>query len=302
MGFEIDVSDHLVIWCFLFNDGVTFMSMTIPGGVYLCQVNDHVSCGACCGLYNVADPSYENLLAILETRTRLYEKTPRTYDALEDFAKTVTRMENQERPYPEFHHCPYIGLIGDNLERPGCLLHPLGKGNNNTDFRGLSHWGGFACASYFCPTCHDVPARFKEILKGCTQGWYTYGLYVTERDCLVSFFDWIESQLGKELVPANIMDNTGFISALHEFMALKRTWPYRDAGYNRLGNYFFKDNLYPRETIDYETLGYDTPRSDLILRTMGTSCRDGDQLGQAIGHIARIIDHAVEALKFSFHG
>ncbi|MCG6973724.1 MAG: hypothetical protein LJE66_11325 [Desulfobacterales bacterium] len=36
------------------------------GGIYLCQVNDNVSCGACCGLYNVADPSEQNLTHILD--------------------------------------------------------------------------------------------------------------------------------------------------------------------------------------------------------------------------------------------
>lgn len=33
------------------------MDKTAPGGVYLCRVNENLSCGACCGLYNVPDLS-----------------------------------------------------------------------------------------------------------------------------------------------------------------------------------------------------------------------------------------------------
>jgi hypothetical protein len=40
----------------------------VPGGIYLCQVNENVSFGACCGLYNVADPSEQNLTNILDYR------------------------------------------------------------------------------------------------------------------------------------------------------------------------------------------------------------------------------------------
>lgn len=272
------------------------MDNNIPGGVYLCQVDDRVSCGACCGLYNVADPSYDNLWSILEKRTLLYEKTPRTYDALEDFARKITDSENQDRPYPEFHHCPYIGLIGDHRQRPGCLLHPLGAGNNNTDFRGLSHWGGFACASYFCPTCHEVPARFKEILKGCAEDWYLYGLNVTENRYVSSYFEWIEEASGKALIPSQVLAHDPFISAVREFMALKQTWPYRENHDNRLGNYFFKDDLYPRAIIDYPSFGLPVPRSDLILRTLGTSCTDCETLNDAMRHIDRLIQQAVHAV------
>lgn len=273
------------------------MHTHIPGGVYLCQVDDAVSCGACCGLYNVADPSLENLQAILEYRTGLYAQTPRTYEALENFADHITSVENQDRPFPEFHHCPYIGLIGENRDRPGCLLHPLGKGNNNTDFRGLSHWGGFACASYFCPTCHEVPARYKDILKGCADHWYIYGLFVTENHCLSNYFNLVEQGLGAHLDVNQALGCQAFKTAFQGFLDLKINWPYRPESFNRLGNYFFKDDLYPRDTIDYQALGLDIPACDTILRTLGTQCTGKTDLTHAIDHIGQLIDQAVWALK-----
>ncbi len=69
------------------------MDDQVPGGVYLCQVSAQVSCGACCGLYNVADLSRENLTRMLERRTRCFS----TYfcDTTKDFAPRWKRVLRQ---------------------------------------------------------------------------------------------------------------------------------------------------------------------------------------------------------------
>ncbi len=110
----------------------------VPGGVYLCQISERISCGACCGLYNVADPSREGLTRMLAARTDAFAEVDRDVDAILSFKREVEAPENQERPFPDFHHCPYIGLVGRNHSRVGCLLHPLAKGNGGVDFRGVS--------------------------------------------------------------------------------------------------------------------------------------------------------------------
>lgn len=136
----------------------------IPGGVYLCQVNDHISCGACCGLYNLADTSKSALQKMLSRRTAAFAHVGRSIGALTDFAeKQVIQLE--KGPFPEFHHCPYVGLIGPQQTRIGCLLHPLADGNNGIDFRGLSYYGGMACRIYFCPSCHRLAADEKLIIR-----------------------------------------------------------------------------------------------------------------------------------------
>jgi hypothetical protein len=88
------------------------MDKTAPGGVYLCQVNENVSCGACCGLYNIPDLSREKLRGALFERTEAFLKVPREIDAILELGKNVLSAENKNRPYPEFYHCPYVGFIG----------------------------------------------------------------------------------------------------------------------------------------------------------------------------------------------
>jgi hypothetical protein len=97
----------------------------VPGGVYLCQINELVSCGACCGLYNFPDLSCETLLNSLRKRTFEFAKTPREVSAILRFGEKSHRQIQNNSPFPEFHHCPYVGLIGAELSRIGCLLHSL---------------------------------------------------------------------------------------------------------------------------------------------------------------------------------
>ena len=81
--------------------------------VYLCQISPKVSCGACCGLYNVADPSYQALEAVLMRQTQWFADVPRTVAGIDAFRIRVEGSEPQERPFADFHHCPFLGMIAD---------------------------------------------------------------------------------------------------------------------------------------------------------------------------------------------
>ena len=156
---------------------------------YLCQVNESVSCGACCGLYNVADASFERLQSRLAHRTRRYERIPNTIDAIEAFKEDIEdREKNERRPIPDFHHCPYIGLIGEKKLRVGCLLHPMNPKNENFDYRELSYYGGMTCRVYFCPSATKLPKDYAKIVKMLADNWYDYGLIITETKLLQAFF------------------------------------------------------------------------------------------------------------------
>lgn len=101
----------------------------VRGQVYLCQTGPCVSCGSCCGLYNMADLSREHLRAILAERTNTFAGVPRTIDDILAFEQERMRVEGADAPIADFHHCFFVGLIQDGGERVGCLLHPLASGN-----------------------------------------------------------------------------------------------------------------------------------------------------------------------------
>ncbi|GBC59843.1 hypothetical protein DENIS_0784 [Desulfonema ishimotonii] len=266
------------------------MDAAVPGGVYLCQAGEQISCGACCGLYNVADVSRETLTEMLRYRTETFATVPRDVDAILAFRAAIEARENQERPFPEFHHCPYIGLIGDNMSRVGCLLHPLADGNGGVDFRGLSFYGGMACRIYFCPTCREVPQVYKEIVRAVSDDWYSHGLIVTEARMITAFFEESERRAGRPLQQADITEVPMRVKAVREFLNLKSDWPFRPATSPAPSNYFFEDRLYPRPPVRYPTANQPPSRYDILFRELESVFESPDELRRAENLMDRLFD------------
>ena len=222
----------------------------VPGGVYLCQVSGTVSCGACCGLYNVKNLSRETLTRELEEQTRRFAKVPRTRDAIDDFAGDVFyRVEGKKQPIPDFHRCPFLGLIGPRNSTVGCLLHPLGEGNGGVDWRALSYYGAFACASYFCPACHELAPRYKRLIRQAANHWHEYGLIITETDLLMTFIARVEAHLGRTVDHRDLVKRPEATTRIREFLAIKTTWPFSDPARKCLTHFFFNKKDYQPPSI-----------------------------------------------------
>jgi len=269
----------------------------LPGGGYLCQVSGQISCAACCGLYNVADPSPEALQAMLAFRTRIFETFARDIDSILAYKEQVENRENQQRPFPGFHHCPYIGLVGARQSRVGCLLHPSAHGNKGVDFRGLSFYGGMACRVYFCPSHYHLSGSFKEIVQKAIGDWYLYGLVITETEMLKTFFQEVERRLNGPIRKSQALASAECLKAFREFLELKTHWPFKPDACTVLGNYFFEDKLYARPSINYRALGETTSRYDTILRALTSRFDSVSQLREAEALLDGLIDRAVYDLS-----
>ena len=208
----------------------------VPGGVYLCQVGNETSCGACCGLYNCVDASRGRLEDLVAQRTEAFQRVPREADAITDFQMRTERRDPGPRPYPDFYHCPFLGFIDPGRRRVGCLLHPLAVGNGGIDYRGLSFYGGLACRDYFCPSYRNLAAPHKEIVKAVCTDWYLYGLVITEDRLLNAFFGEIEKRLNRPLTTADVLPHPRSRQAVLELLTLKLNWPYRNPGAKWPGN------------------------------------------------------------------
>ncbi|MDY0131645.1 MAG: hypothetical protein RBR53_03160 [Desulforegulaceae bacterium] len=211
----------------------------VPGGVYLCQ-NDYLSCGACCGIYNFYYNSFKDFFEVILERTLSFDKVEREMESVLNFGvKETQRIEKLgKKPFPKFHHCPFAGFMDSNYEKPGCLLHPLSEKNKGIDFRGLSYYGGLACASYFCPTYYNVSAKRKAVLRSAVEDSYSYGLLVTEDKMINSVFDLIEKKRGANLLPHELNDEA--LIKLEKIFKLKLDWPFKTKN-NHPANYFFGD-------------------------------------------------------------
>jgi hypothetical protein len=268
----------------------------VPGGVYLCQVSDTVSCGACCGLYNSADASRERLQELLRERTEQFAGVRREVDAIDAFRLRREAGALEERPFRDFYVCPFLGFIGPGGRRVGCLLHPLAAGNRGVDYRGLSFYGGLACRSYFCPSYRNLDAAYKEIIKAVCTDWYLYGLVTTEDRLLGAIFSEIENRLGRPLRPADLPRHPGLRRSVIELLSLKLDWPFRATGAKGPGNYFFDDGLHPKPTIDYARLGALPSRLDPILRELSSAFERPAELAQAEARVDGLLDRILRAV------
>jgi hypothetical protein len=262
----------------------------IPGGVYLCQVGDVMSCGACCGLYNCVDASRDGLQELLHQRTEQFAAVPREVDAIDAFRLQRERCRYGERPFLDFYVCPFLGFIGANGRRVGCLLHPLAAGNGGIDYRGLSFYGGLACRDYFCPSYRNLGAAPKEIIKAVCTDWYLYGLVITEDRLMGAFFGEIEKRLNRSLTMADILPHVDSRQAVLEFLVLKLDWPHRMPGARGPGNYFFNDGLYPKPPIDYARLGVAPSALDPILHELSSGFNRPEAINEAESRIEGILD------------
>ncbi len=269
----------------------------VPGGVYLCQVAENVSCGACCGLYNCTDASRACLQEQLALRTERFRQVPREADAIDDFRVQMERRESRQRPYPDFYHCPFLGLAGRHNSRVGCLLHPLADGNQGVDLRGLSFYGGLACRDYFCPSHRNLPPVYKTVIASVCTDWYVYGLAVTEERLLAGFFGAIERRLGRLLEPADITGSPGARQAVAEFLELKLIWPFHEPAWKGIANYFFNDGLYSRPPIDYERLGARPSPHDVLLRELSSAFSSRAELTAAEARIEDLLVRIVRQVN-----
>jgi len=269
--------------------------MNIPGNIYLCQVNEHVSCGACCGLYNLPGVSAEAVCCLLNARTAAFSKVAREMAAILAFGEAESARLAGRHPLPEFHHCPYLGLIGPRKRTVGCLLHPLSEENRGIDYRGLSYYGSMTCNMYFCPTHHQLPDDFKQLLKTVAGDWYHYGLVITETDLLEAFHAQILIRNGGVAIDPEKAAAIGSRPLWEALFALKRDWPFARPE-RPLAHYFFNDRLYPKPDVDYAMTGKPGSRYDPIFRELHSVFSSADEQARAEAYLDLLFDRIAESL------
>ncbi|GAB6113614.1 hypothetical protein JCM14713_33720 [Desulfomicrobium salsuginis] len=261
----------------------------VRGGVYLCQTGQCVSCGSCCGLYNVRGLSREGLRDMLDDRRRAFAAVPRTIDAILAFEQERLALEGRDHPIPDFHHCAFVGLIRDGGERVGCLLHPLADGNAGVDWRGLSFYGGAACKLFFCPTYDRLEARWKRLVRHVIDDWFAYGLIIPEHRLLAALLGAVEARLGRELDP-DALSRDGQ-AALAELLRIKLDWPLRAPDAPLAWNFF--------STRGTERTGFNADQSGdpLLLLALHELDTLPEHAAQALARLEALLDSAVVALS-----
>ena len=234
---------------------------------------------------------------MLTRRTRWFADVPRTVEGIDAFKARVEAAEPQKRPFPDFHHCAYLGMIEDTGRRVGCLLHPLAEGNHGLDWRGLSYYGGMACRTYFCPSVRRLPAPWLSALRMSMDHWYLHGLIVTERHLLTAFFEALEHRIGRRIVASDFEQGSRTPEYLREFAGLKTSWPFRRQNAPGACNYFFEDGQYRRLDLTPATDGMTASPFGAIFRELDSDFASAVEMKAAETILETIFERLTLALK-----
>jgi hypothetical protein len=80
------------------------------------------------------------------------------------------------------------------------------------------------------------------------------------------------------------------------FFDLKISWSFRPQDFNRHGNYFFKDALYPRKDIPYSSFNTPVSNLDAIFKSLGSEFRSRSEIDEAERILSNLINDAARAL------
>ena len=264
--------------------------------VYLCQVSETVSCGACCGLYNISGLSKHTLEVLLQQRTAAFEKVPRTIEGIDDFQKQSEGWTPPERPFPHFHHCVFLGLVGESKQRVGCLLHPAASGNNGTDWRGLSYYGGMACRTYFCHSYKHLPPRYLKILKQTIHHWFSFGLIVTEYKLLMALFEALEQKTGRSITVNDFIQSPIAANRLRELLEIKISWPFRSTSSPGPCHYMFENGQYERSIIQRNHLDIPLSSYETIFMELESAFHSKHDLQTAEAQLDKLLSETAAAI------
>jgi hypothetical protein len=205
----------------------------------LCVPDSKKSCAACCGLYNVAIGTRQQLERNLAARTSLFASTERTADSLESFQHAVRGAESAQPLDSIIHVCEFAGFLDTEHNLVGCMLHPSAPGNQSVDLRGMCHYGSMACKTFYCPALKELPFRMTKAISSAIEDWHLYGLVATDVHFVRAIFDFLDAVAGTESWDSAVL-NTKALSAFRRVLLWKQDWYGAPGSHVRRSAYYRK--------------------------------------------------------------
>ncbi len=261
--------------------------------IHLCQPDEHKSCGACCGLYNLLDHSRETLTLQLESNTSLFFSLGEPPD-LDLYRELRGEFWPQHKLCETIYNCEFIGFLDSGRKKIGCLLHPAL--HHGIDLRTCSFYGVEMCDGHFCPSYTYLTVAEQAAAIAALDDWYVYGLVITDIDFIKEFFAAVQNRLG-ETLKAGMFTKPAIKRALQDYFKLKESWKFIAPG-SRLGKYYFSRAEYCIARIEYEKNWKMKPsRFDKILLSLASQFKTAEDVIAA----ELIIEEKINAMIAAYH-
>jgi len=255
----------------------------------LCQ-RQRGSCGACCGLYNLTDPSRNAVEAELRRRTDALAVIPRSKEAFRAAARAL-EADAPAALFPSVRVCPLLGYLGDGA-RVGCLAHPAVTGG--PDLRDCGVYDASICESFLCPSFSWISEEEAAIVEETTDGdFHLYGLVITDVPFLRATFEAVAGGAGARVERRHLAD-ARFRAALRRLLDLKTELaPGSEGLFGAFASGPGGEDV-PRR-IDYGAVGRDASPYDTILTCAGADPRSGNDLDRLEAEVRRRLDACLQA-------
>jgi hypothetical protein len=262
----------------------------------LCQ-RDRASCGACCGLYNRADPSRGPVRAELRRRTRALAGVPRTPEAFREAARRL-EAEGPSPLFPSVRVCTLLGFLDGGETRIGCLAHPAATGG--PDLRDCGVYDLRTCDSFLCPSFSWLTEEETEIAEAATAGdFHLYGLVVTDVPFLRAVLAAVADGAAARVESRHLPDER-FRGTLRKLLALKEELaPGSEGLFGAFAAGPTGEDV-PRR-IDYAAIGRAGSRYDAVLTCAGADPRSGNDLDRLEAKVRRRLDACVKSFPAGGH-
>ncbi len=237
---------------------------------------------------------------MLEYRTERFSKISGTMEEILDFGAMIESRQLNNLPMADFHHCPYIGLIGPGRSCAGCLLHPLSMGAGGLDFRWLSYYGGMACHTYYCPTHLKIALPVAQLIRRSAKDWYSYGLFITETRLIDALSGELKKRVNLDGIDTDEFWRRYDPGPMDAFIRLKIDWPYRPA-YKSPANYFFNDGIHAKPSVDYGESGVNLSRYDIFFQELISVFKSRNELETAEAMIEHFVDQIAETIQINLN-
>lgn len=264
----------------------------------LCQ-RGAASCGACCGLYNLRDPSRPEVQALLSRRTAALAGLPRTAEAFRAAAAWL-REEEGTPLFPSVRVCPLLGWLDAAETRVGCLAHPLVTGG--IDLRDCGAYDVRICDSFFCPSHSWLSEEEAELCaEACAGDPFLYGLVVTDVPFLRAALAGVAALAGARIERRHL-GQPPFLASLRRLLALKEELAPGSDGL--FGAFSAGPTGEPLPwSIDYAALGRARVSPyDALLTSVGADPRSGNDLDELEQEVRARLEACADALEATCGG
>jgi hypothetical protein len=259
--------------------------------VSLCQ-GAEVSCGACCGLYNLRELSRDGIRAELRRRTRALGRVPRTRQAFR--AAAAALAEGGPAPlFPSVRVCPLLGFLDPAESRVGCLAHP--KATGGEDLRDCGVYDVVTCDAFLCPSHAWLSEEEAALAALATGDFHLYGLVVTDVPFLRAALCGVAARTGAKVGLADLA-HPPFKAALRRLLALKEELAPGSEGLFGAFRPGADGEPVPRQ-IDYGALERERSPYDELLTCVGADPRSGNDLDLLEAEVRTRLDACAAARR-----